>query len=297
MIEDMIRSALVIANGEPLDLIAIRGWDIFGMLIGSGYSVSDWLLDCDRDLRKLFYKISTKIGAGERIDNAVKDRFYASTFLVGDRRRPNRSVEAPGLGLAHLLDGVAASLASDEQWCKSSIDISHVWLDEEGQEHTDDVEVVNVSRLASAEAAASRLYRLWQEDARDRRTAMAGVRSVAGVFRHLAFGMDVEEQFNALAGDARRVTSNKLIEFDAAVREWRRKGTTLPMLPGVRSEGKATMDRFGEDRVYRNRHGEVAVYNLHVSAGSCRIHFRVEAAEKMVEIGYVGRHLPTKKFH
>lgn len=297
LLEDMIRGALAIANSEPLELIAVRGWDMFGMLIGSEYTVSDWLHDGDRDLIKLFYKITNKIGVGERIDSAVKDRFYVSTFLVGDRRRPNRSIEAPGLGLAHLLDGVATSLASDEQWCKSGIDLCHVWLDEEGQEHIDDVEVVNVSRLANAEAAANRLYRLWQEDARDRREAMAGVRSVAGMFRHLAFGMDVEEQFKALAGDARRVTRSKLIEFDAAVREWRREGTTLPMLPGVRSEGKATMDRFGEDRVYRNRHGEAAVYKLHVSAGSCRIHFRVEAAEKMVEIGYVGRHLPTKKFH
>ncbi len=81
------------------------------------------------------------------------------------------------------------------------------------------------------------------------------------------------------------------------LREWRREGGAAPSLAGVRSEGPATMDQFGEERAHRNRHGKKETYKLHVSAGSCRIHFRVESAGRMIEIGYVGRHLPTKQFH
>lgn len=296
-LEEMIRGAVAVADGGSLDLVSIRTWDMYGMLIGPEYSLSDWLQDGDRDLRKLFYKITTKIGLGEHIESAVKDRFYASTFLVVNGRQPNRSLEARGLGLAHLLDGIAASLASDQRWCKPSIDLCHVWLDEEGQEHVDDVDVVNVSHMANAEIVASKLYRKWRNDTKDRRATMDGIRSIAEIFQYLVFGMDVEKQFEELAVDDRRVIWNKLIEFDGAVREWRREGTDRPNLPGVRSEGTATMGQFGENRVHRDRRGAKAVYKLHVSAGSCRVHFRVEPVGKFVEVGYVGRHLPTKKFH
>lgn len=289
---------MAVAEGRSLEFVAVRSCNIYDILVGPAYSVSDWLQDGDRDLRKLFYKITTKVGLGEHVDSAVKDRFYASSFLVGADRGPGRLVEAPGLGLAHLLDGVAASLASDPLWCRPTVDICHVWLDGEEHEHTEDVEVVNVAQLADVVVVADKLYRQWQDDMKGRQGATGdGIRSIAKVFRHLAFGMDVEEQLGRLAADARRVIWNKLMEFDGAVREWRRGGATTPSLPGVRSEGTATMDQFGESRIHRNRHGTERVYKLHVSAGSCRIHFRVERKEKVVEVGYVGRHLPTKKFH
>lgn len=296
-LEEMIRSAVTVADGGSVDLVSIRNWDIYGMSVGPGYTVSDWMRDGDRDLRKLFYKITTKIGLGEDIDSAAKDRFYASTFLVGDGRGPDRSIEARGLGLAHLLDGIAASLASEKQWCRSSIDLCHIWLDEKEQERKDDIQVVNLSQMADVETVTDQLYRRWRDDTRDRRVDVEGVRSITKVFRHLAFGLDVEEQFGKLAVDARRLIWNKLVEFDGAVRAWRRGGADRPSLPGVRSEGRATMDQFGEKRVHRDGQGEEATYQLHVSAGSCRIHFRVESESKVIEVGYVGRHLPTKKFH
>ncbi len=264
-----------------------------GLTLGPGYSVSDWLRDGNRDLRKLFYKITTKTSLGEHIDEAIKDRFYASIFFVEGRRKRDRKTEAHGLGLAHLLDGVAASLASDPQWCKSSIDLIHVWLDDEAMECTEEVEVVNVSRSTDAEAAKNNLYHHWKRATRRRQEYE---RPMADVFRHLAFGMDVEKQFADLAKSVQGVIWNKLIEFDGAVREWRREGGASPSLPGVRSEGSATMDQFGHERVHRNRHGKKETYRLHASAGSCRIHFRMETG-RTIEIGYVGRHLPTKKFH
>lgn len=294
----MIKAAVAVADGRTLDLLAIR--DMHGLqavTLGPAYSVSDWLRDGDRDLRKLFFKIATKTGLGEHIDNAVKDRFYASSFFVGDRDAREQTIEARGLGLAYLLDGIAASLATDQRWCSSSIDVAHVWLDDEAREHTENVDVVNVSKPANAKAASNQLYRHWKQEARDMQGTASRERPIASVFRHVAFGMDVEGQFAGLAMDARRVIWNKLIEFDGAVREWRREGGALPRLPGVRSEGLATMGRFGDERVHRSRRGKKETYKLHVSAGSCRIHFRVETAERAIEIGYVGKHLPTKKFH
>ena len=289
--------AVAIADGQPLDLLAIRNCDLFGISVGPGYTVSDWLHDVDRDLRTLFYKITTKTGLGEHVDAAVKDRFYASEFLVEAGESPSREIEARGLGLAYLLDGVAVSLTFEERWRRCVVIISHRWLDEEEQEHSDEVEVVNVSERSNVKAAADRHYQQWQSAVPGQRSAVSMGRSLVGVFPHLALGMDVESQFRGLAVDTQRVIWGKFIEFDGAVREWRRVGAPLPKLPGIRSEGKATMDKYGENRVHRDRRGANATYKLHVSAGSCRIHFRVESGRKVVEVGYVGKHLPTKKFH
>lgn len=298
LFEEMIRAAVAVADGRTLDLVATRNMHgMQGVALGPGYSVSDWLRDGDRDLRKLFYKITTKTRLGEHIDNAVRERFYASCFFIGSRRTRDRTIEARGLGLAYLLDGIAASLASDQQWCKASIGLAHVWLDNEAQEHEENGEVANVSRPANAEAAANELYRRWKQETRSLQESASHGRSIANVFRHLAFGADVGKQFDGLATAAKGVIWNKLIEFDGAAREWRREGGSLPSLAGVRSEGSATMAQFGEERAHRSRHGKKETYKLHVSAGSCRIHFRVESAARMLEIGYVGRHLPTKQFH
>ena len=293
----MVRGAVAIADRQPFDLLTVRNCNLFDMAISPGYTVSDWLRDGDRDLRKVFYKITTKIGLGEHVDAAVKDRFYTSEFLVEAGESQSREIEARGLGLAYLLDGVAVSLASEERWRRCVVIISHQWLDEEEQEHSDEVEVVNVSKRSNVEAAADRLYQQWQSAMSGQRSAVSRCRSVAGVFPHLALGKDVESQFQKLATDVQRVILRKFIEFDGAVREWRRVDAPFPKLPGVRPDGKATMDRYGENRTHRDRCGEEAVYNRHVSAGRCRIHFRVESGRKVVEVGYVGKHLPTKKYH
>ena len=297
-LEQMLDSTAAVADGRALDFVAVRSCDLFGVVLSPGYAVNDWLRDGDRDLRKLFWKITTKTGLGEHIESAVKDRFYVSMFFLDDGAESNREVEAPGLGLAYLLDGVAASLASDERWCRPVIDIRHLWLDGEAQEQTENGQVVNVSRPADAEATTDRLYRIWKSAMWHRRSSLSHRTSSEALasFRHLVFGMDVAKQFRGLAVEDRRVVWGKFIELDSAVREWRRGKAKLPAVPGVRSEGKATMDQFGHGRVYRDRHGEDATYELHVSAGSRRVHFRIEPAGRAIEIGYVGKHLPTKKF-
>ena len=268
------------------------------MLLSPGYTVFDWLRDGDRDLRKLFYKITTKTGLGEHIDDAVRERFYLSMFLLDNRSGSSREVEVPGLGLAYLLDGVAASLASEERWRKLVIDVRHVWLDGEAQELTEIGQVVNVSRPADVEAATDKLYRLWKSAMWRQRTSLSRDTSSEALasFRHLVFGMDVEKQFRGLAVDDRRVVWGKFIELDSAVREWRRGRSERPSVPGIRSESQATMDQFGDKRVHRDRHGENATYELHVSAGSRRVHFQIEPEGNVIEVGYVGKHLPTTKF-
>lgn len=295
---EMIGSAVAVADGQPLDLIAVRSYDIYGVLLGPGYAVSDWLRDVDRDLRTLFYKITNKTTLGEYIDDTVKDRFSVSEFSLGSRSDSSREVKAPGLGLAYLLDGVAVSLASEERWCQTVFDIRHLWLDSEAQEHTETVQVVNVSRQADVESAMDKLYQMWKRAMLHQRTGLSRgtISQALASFRHLVFGLDVEKQFHGLALDDRRVIWGKLIGLDSAVWEWRRSEAGRPTIQGIRPEGKATMDQFGDKRVYRNRHGENVTYKLHVSAGSRRVHFRIEPASRVIEVGYVGKHLPTKKF-
>ena len=296
----MIGSAVALADGQQLDFLTVQSCDIFGVQLSSGYAVADWLNDGDRDLRKLFFKITTKTGSEEHIDSAVKDRFYLSMFFLDleDRSGTSREVEAPGLGLAYLLDGIAASLPSEERWKSSAFDIRHLWLDDETRKQSEIGQVVNVSRTIDVEGVKDELYGMWkctmwnQRKHLDQDTISLALAS----FRHLVFGMDVEKQFRGLAVEDRRVIWGKFIELDSAVREWRRGAAELTAVSGIRPEGKATMGKFGHKRVHRDRHGERATYQLHVSAGSRRVYFRTHSASKVIEVGYVGKHLPTKRF-
>ncbi len=69
------------------------------------------------------------------------------------------------------------------------------------------------------------------------------------------------------------------------------------MIPGLRPESQPTMEQFGDQRIFRDAEGQRRTYELHVSAGSRRIHLRISPRGRVIEIGYVGRHLDTVKFN
>ena len=61
---------------------------------------------------------------------------------------------------------------------------------------------------------------------------------------------------------------------------------------------RRTVQQYGEKREFRNASGERNIFNLHAMIGSgYRIYFRIDKQNKSLEIGYIGKHLPTMKFH
>ena len=294
-----MRATATLAGDDAVEIIAIGDCDFFGMMLSDGYTLSDWLGDreADRDQRLFFRRITTKVGLDEDMDQAVTDRFHLSEFFLEDHvETAQRGPEARGLGLAFLLDTAALSLPSEERWRSVRVRLRHRWLEVDGSEEERSVDVFNMSRADHGESVAGELLRRKQTGLRANPLTLAD--RMRDCFPHLGFGQDVNEQMARLPADVLGLVTTKLIALDGAVRDWRRGTTEAPVLPKVHAESEPTMQQFGHLRSFRGADGRIEVFVPHAMVGSRhRIHFRLMEQEKSLEIGYVGVHLPTKKFH
>ena len=297
--DGLMRATATLAGDEAVEIITVGDRGLFDMMLSDGYTLSDWLGDreADRDQKRFFRRITTKIGLDEDMDQAVMDRFYLSEFFLEDHiETARRGPEARGLGLAFLLDSVALSLPSEEHWRSIRVRLRHLWLEADGSERERSVDVLNMSRAGHGESVAGELLRREQTELRANPLILAD--RMRDCFPHLSFGQDADEQMFGLPADILRLVIAKLTVLDGAARDWRRGTTGVPALPKVHAESEPTMQQFGHLRRFRGADGRIEVFVLHAMVGSRhRIHFRLMEQEKSLEIGYVGVHLPTKKFH
>ena len=294
-----MRATAKLAGDRAIEIIAVGDRGFFGMMLSEGYTLSDWLGDreADRDQKLFFRRITTKVGLDEDLDQAVTDRFHLSEFFlenhVGTARR---GPEARGLGLAFLLDTVALSLPSEEYWRSIRVRLLHRWLEVDGSEEERSVDVFNMSSAGHSESVAGELLRRKQAGLRANPLTLAD--RMRDCFPHLGFGHDVNEQMAGLPADVLGLVIAKLSVLDGAVRDWRRGTTKVPVMPKIHAESEPTMQQFGHLRRFHGADGRIGVFVPHAMVGSRhRIHFRIMEQEKSLEVGYVGVHLPTKKFH
>lgn len=294
-----MRATAMLAGDNAVEIIAIDDCALFGMMLSDGYTLSHWLGDreADRDQKLFFRRITTKVRLDEDMTQAVMDRFYLSEFFLKDHiETAQHGPEARGLGLAFLLDTVALSLPSEEHWRSIRVRLLHRWLEVDGSEEERSVDVFNVSRVGHGELVTDELLRRKQTGLRANPLTLAD--RMRDCFPHLGFGQDVNEQIAGLPADVLGLVTTKLIALDGAVRDWRRGTTEAPVLPKVHAESEPTMQQFGHLRRFRGMDGRIEVFVPHAMVGSRhRIHFRIMEQEKSLEIGYIGVHLPTKKFH
>ena len=223
------------------------------------------------------------------VSDAVKEKFYLSEFHFEQR-------QAGGLGLAWLLHTTAVSLPSEEYWLRTHIQVRHTWLENLKTEREEDVKVLNLSGMTHVQIISDAMTGKAQGDLKEQPVAL--VARKADCFPHLTFGLDVDSQISELTVEILSMAITKLIVLDAAVRNWRRERMEEPVLPMVNTESEATMQQYGKEREFRSASGEKNFFRLHAMIGSgYRIHFRIDNQNKNLEIGYIGKHLPTARFH
>ena len=285
----LVKAIASLVGDRAAKLIHVDSFDLFGMTLSVGYSFGAWLQDrtVDRDQRLFFQRISTKMTFDRDISESVKDRFLLSEF-----RRQGR--DASGLGLSYLLGTVAVSLRSEACWMKIRILLQYSWLELDESQHSMEIVALNIADHAQVKTVADELLTRAQSE------LSAAPRSLVDRFRecfpHVYFGLDVETQLSLLPGDMLEPIIAKLIVLDGSVRDWRRAKTALPSLPKVHGESAPTMQRYGDRRRFRRPDGEMATYEPHAMVGNrYRIHFRVDQPRRTLEIGYIGKHLPTAR--
>jgi len=135
------------------------------------------------------------------------------------------------------------------------------------------------------------------------RRSEAGARSLWSgrerLFPNLLFGLDVQNQLDKFSSTLVPLMVKRLAELDERAKMWcESAGAHFPDgSTEIKGETQRTMKRYGKDRNFRGSDGVTKTFEEHVWIDkSHRIHLFRDVNKRGVEIGYVGRHLPTMEY-
>lgn len=295
-LDSMLRAIAGVMSGDPAELVSI-GDQLWACELAAGYTVADWMATAEPELRGLLVGIATKTEFPIDAGDALRDRFHLSEFHLSDGVQSERSPEASGLGAAYLLHGIGASLPSEPRWTQTRLALRHLWLDDDGRAREDTVEVLNLAEPIHVAEISGALLQRSQHALVSNPPDLAARKNEC--FPHLRFGSAVDGQIGNLPLTLLRRVVLKLIVLDDACRKWRQDAAMpYPELANCRPESGPTMQRYGHLRVFPDHEGRDRTYEWHVSVSQqYRIHLRVVHRPRVIEIGYVGRHLPTVRYH
>lgn len=234
-----------------------------------------------------FLSITQRIPIDDGLEQTMLDR-----LALADLEMPVTS-GATALILCALSGRIALGFPKEPRWDIDLLALTVVMLDNEGNEISKQHEVDNLAREAHATPIADR-HRA-REILNQTRESFWVDR--ATLCPNLYFGLDVNSHLSCLGEQVFRQVLQMLVELDRVAANWRDMASARPpYLSKVTPESEATMQQYGQRRIFRDAKGGQAKFELHARLqNGFRLHFRELASERRIEIGYVGRHLPTKK--
>jgi len=199
-----------------------------------------------------------------------------------------------GLGAAYICDTLSVSLYTHREWEKTEIQISHYYLDSEGEASTEEVLTKNffnsdtfdyhIGWLNSIQQnSLSASYELW-----NRRVEF---------FPNLIFCQEIERQLEKI-GVSKMLFQiiERLRTLDNYARNWVEgdfnyedvnNRTNLRVSP----ESHITLQKFGSSRKFSVPNRSKEIFSLHIKTGELRFHFYPDNYEHKIYIGYIGTHL------
>ena len=116
-------------------------------------------------------------------------------------------------------------------------------------------------------------------------------------FPNLKFGQGVEENLSSIGDDTLGPIVSKLAALNEYARQWPHQQGRTPdwQTPWIRSESESVKNdpRLQTRRLFKTSEGAMELFLLHTDGGNYRrIHLRIDRASFLVEIGYIGEHLP-----
>ena len=254
-----------------------------------GYSLHDAYGDLRRGGHReeflFFVRLTSKLPLLQDIAPGIQERFLGCESL-----RPPHGEGEPLL-LCAVADWISISLPSHPDWERSRLVVHFLEMrpDESLVETTDDID--NVSRPSHATAITGQ----------HRRRLIAGSDPATlwenrqAAFPNLAFGPGVEANLKSTAS-LFSVVAGKLVLISQSADEWVAAGGPAPVWRTKVTPESSTVRNdptLLAARRFPSQAGGTRIFEWHARFGdNGRIHLNFDAATRVVEIGYIGPHLP-----
>lgn len=253
------------------------------------WSLWDALLELQRvgarEEYLFFVRLSTKVPLLSEIAQDVMDRF------LGCEAKSLPPKDGAPLLLCSITDGIAVGFPSEPVWDRDQLTVRFNELSDDDIILEVSETIDNLTRIAHARSICER-HRVVLRQCKNF-AELWGNRTIA--FPHLVFGPDVDVN----AADLQTVI-NKLASLDDTAAKWRDIGGAVPpWMSKVTPESGSVMnnEKLREARRFRSRDGTQKLFVWHARFGSQgRIHLRFDPRAYEVEIGYIGKKLPTALF-
>ena len=262
-------------------------------ILAPDYPVARWRNDneVDREARRFFLTLITKAPfLVDILDPKLEDTVNLSEFKY-------QGIPASGLGIAYLLETLALSLASEQCWECSRLQMDFRRLDENGEVIDEIVEIIHVSCSKHLQEHVDWIKK------RIRTGVSDGVElwnRREELFPNLEFCDAVSKQLQNIRTRQLELQPvvKTLFELQNCCKNWNTGFFSVEgYLLEESGESEATVNKYSKERTFRCPDGQERVFERHVKLRLCnwRIHFFAEKPGKVI-IGYVGRHLPTVKY-
>ena len=259
---------------------------------GSGHSIlcqsGDTLLDVWLSLRRQHQDAYCFLGA--LLD---KLKFLDPEKLTPYEERTLPAGKGQPLIFAAIEDGVLIGFPSTSRWdCdQTTVDFDELLPDgtlDKREEEVDQLtrashaaSICDRHRSSIAERIGNDPIRLWE------------IRQ--NIFPHLQFGLDVEQHLKSEANHLTQIIK-RLESLNRSGKEWTKAGGSMPpweISVSPESDGVMSSRVLRGQRCFRSCSGPTELFEWHTRfAGSGRIHLRFNVATRIIEIGYIGPHLP-----
>ncbi len=270
--------------------------DLSYLSLAPDYPLARWRNDheVDVDTRRFFRSLVTKSPyLKDTEDSDLENRNARSQFTYQDE-------EAKGLGVAYLLEALAISFRSASCWEQSSLKLTLIELDEEGE--LQEEQELHVNHACSAahidehknwirEHILTRIQLNISEgcDIWTHRTTL---------FPHLLFCEAVEKQLQGVLQGHPLLQQiiKRLYALNTACENWCDGPDSYEGIPGRMSpESNVTLQKYTHEHTFLCPDGVNRLFSWHarLTPSAWRIYFYRDDEKKTLTIGHIGHKLPN----
>ncbi|MEU4643407.1 hypothetical protein [Micromonospora sp. NPDC023814] len=265
------------------DVALVTETRFFDLALADGYTVREWASDGrNRDFMR--FMLAMRNRAPFR-DVTPADRFDEVEYL-------HQGLTALGLGVAHLMGGLAVSLRLAPVWETPWLELTQLTLGENDEGELGLLRTEVPVRHACATQHVDEHQRWMCESELNRLHSGAEVWAArSDVFPHLRFLSRVADDLDKLPADWLHPVKERLAELELTVAEWRLKGGPAPVWRSKitpESETRKSLCWFTDEQ---DGNSHIFEWHARFTPRAGRLHFRLDGGQRTLVIAYIGAKL------